>query len=475
MTQPRTMSTPAYVPVRRGRGPLLISGAVFSLGGGAILLVVIAAQLQASLVYGGVFAVVGIAQVGLAVGLLAAPARGRAVGAAAVSLAVIAVWVLARTVGLPGPGPWLPVDTAVGFTDYLCLALEALAALLLVVSAARWPRDPLVRGRVMVVLASVPPLLLAVILTGGGTAMASDGFTTFTRAGGPLPARPQAGTMTTLTYCTQHGAQLAMDVYQPPAGAARPAPVVLYVHGGGFTLGNRKLGGLGLANHAGALQPQLRVMLNQRGLVVASIDYRLAPLSPWPAPLQDAKCALRFLRAHAGQLGIGPDRIGVWGSSAGGTLAVLLGVVGPAAGFDQGQYADQSSAVQAVVDMFGAADLTDLGDSDGFTRTIARVALGGSATVRRSASPLSYLGPDALAGGAVGGTSYLILHGTDDHSVRPRHSRELARRLAAAGSPVELVLVQGAQHGLNDPSQRPTPAQLSERVASFLTRSLTSQ
>lgn len=141
MTQPRTLSTPAYVPVRRGRGPLLISGAVFSLGGGAILLVVIAAQLQTSLVYGGVFAVVSIAQVGLAVALLAAPARGRVVGAAAVSLAVIAVWVLARTVGLPGPGPWLPVDTAVGFTDYLCLALEALAALLLVVSAARWPRE----------------------------------------------------------------------------------------------------------------------------------------------------------------------------------------------------------------------------------------------------------------------------------------------------------------------------------------------
>jgi hypothetical protein len=266
MTQPRTLSTPADVPARRGRGPLLISGAVFSLGGGTILLVVIAGQLQASLVYGGVFAVVGIAQVGLAVALLAAPARGRVVGAAAVSLAVIAVWVLARTVGLPGPGPWLPVDTAVGFTDYLCLALEALAALLL--------------------------------------------------------------------------------VCRPPAG---------------------------------------------RGIRWCAAGSR----SCWPA------CRVRP----------GPVR-------------------------------RPDSAVQAVVDMFGAADLTDLGDSDGFTRTITRVALGGSASVRRSASPLSYLGPDALAGGAVGGTSHLILHGTDDHSVRPRHSREFARRLAAAGSPVELVLVR---------------------------------
>ncbi len=470
MTQAHILSTQAQQTGRRGRGPLLVSGAVFSLGGAAIMLVVVAAQLQASVAYGGLFAVVGIAQVGL----LAAPARGRVVGAAAVSLAVVAFWVLTHTVELPGPGPWLPVDTEVGFTDYLFLILEALAAGLLAVAAARWRKGPLVHGRVAVVLASVPAVLAAAVLTGGGMAMATDGFTSFVRAGGPLPARPQPGTATTVTYCIQHGTRLAMDVYQPPAGAARPAPVVLYVHGGGFTLGDRRLGGggLGLANHAGALQPQLRVMLNQRGLVVASIDYRLAPLSPWPAPLQDAKCAIRFLRAHAGQLGIDPDRIGVWGSSAGGTLAVLLGVVGPEAGFDQGQYADQSSGVRAVVDMFGAADLTDLGDSDAFTRTIARLALGGSTSVRRSASPLSYLGPDALAGGAVDGTSYLILHGTDDHSVRPRHSRELARRLAAAGAPVQLVLVQGAQHGLNDPSQRPTPAQLTERVASLLTRSL---
>jgi acetyl esterase/lipase len=306
-------------------------------------------------------------------------------------------------------------------------------------------------------------------------AMASDGFTTFSRAGGPLPARPQAGTTTTLTYCTQDGTGLAMDVYQPPAGAARPAPVVLYVHGGGFALGNRKLTGLGLANHAGALVGQLRPMLNERGFIVASIDYRLPPLSPWPAALQDAKCAVRFLRAHAGALGIDPHRIGAWGSSSGGTLATLLGLVGPDAGFDQGQYAGRSSGVRAVVDMFGAADITDIGDSDAFTRAIAWVALGSSASVRRSASPLSYVGSGAAAAGAaVGGPRYLILHGTADQSVRPRHSRELARRLAAAGAPVELVLVRGARHGLNHPSQRPTPAQVAELVADFLTRSLAS-
>jgi acetyl esterase/lipase len=471
------MTEPPRMAGRRGRGPLLISGAAFSLGGAAVYLSVLPAQLQASPVDGALFAVAGIAQVGLAAGLLVAPARGRLVAAAAVSLAVVAVWVLAHTVGLPEPDPWQQLDTAAGFADWFCLTLEAPAAVLLVVAAARWPRGPLARGRVVAVLATVPPLLLAAILTAVGMDLATDGFTTFTRAGGPLPAGPQPGTMTTLTYCTQHGTGLAMDVHQPPAGAARPAPVALYVHGGGFTLGNRRLGGQGgsLANHAGALLPQLRAVLNHHGVVVAAIDYRLAPLNPWPAALRDAKCAVRFLRAHAGALGIDPRRIGAWGSSAGGTLASLLGLVGPGAGLDQGQYAGHSSGVQAVVDMFGAADLADIGDSDAFTRAIARVALGSSASVRRSASPLSYLGAGAaVAGGAVSGPSYLILHGTDDHSVPPRHSRELARRLAAAGSPVELVLVQGARHGLNHPSQRPTPAQVTELVANFLARSLAS-
>jgi acetyl esterase/lipase len=328
-----------------------------------------------------------------------------------------------------------------------------------------------VRRPLLVVVASVPPLLLATLLGAGGVAFATDGFTTVTRAGGLVPASPSAGTTTTVTYCTQRGTELAMDVYQPPAWAARPAPVAVYVHGGGYALGDRKPHGLGagLANHAGALLPRLRASLNQRGFVVASIDYRHPPLSPWSAPIEDAKCAVRFLRAHAAALGIDPGRIGAWGSSGGGALVSLLGLAGPEAGFDRGQYAEQSSAVQAVVDMFGPADLTDLGDSEPFARVVAGMALGTSAGVRRSASPLSYVGAEAAAAGV---PPFLILHGTDDQAIRPRQSQEFARRLDAAGVAVRLVLVQGADHGLNDPSQRPTPDQVTEMVADFLDRSL---
>jgi acetyl esterase/lipase len=456
---------------RRRRGPLLLVAAAGSLGGALVYLAVLPALVQANPVAGILFAAAGVAQVGLAVGLLAAPTRRRLVAAAAVSLAVVAVWVLARAVELPGPNPWLPLDTVAGFTDAICAALEALAAVLLAVAAARWSHGPRVHHPALVAAVSAPALLLAAILAAAGVALATDGFTSVTRAGGPLPAHPRPGTVTTVTYCTEHGTDLAMDVSQPPAGAARPAPVALYVHGGGFTLGDRKPSGLGasLANHAGALLPRLRALLNQRGFVVASIDYRLPPLSPWPAQLQDARCAVRFLRAHAGALGIDPGRVGAWGSSGGGTLVSLLGLAAPEAGFDRGPWSGQPSGVQAVVDMFGPADLTDLGDSAGFDRAIARLALGGSPAVRRAASPLTYV-PTGRA--TAGGPPFLILHGTDDRDMPPRHSQELARRLRAAGVPVRLVLVQGAAHGLDNQSQRPMPDQLADLVADFLTHTL---
>jgi acetyl esterase/lipase len=473
MTETVTATATRTQPTgRRRRGPLLLVAAACSLGGALVYLAVLPALLQANPVAGVLFAGAGVTQVGLAVALLIAPTLRRLLAAAAVSAAVVLAWAVSRAVELPGPNPWLPLDTVAGFTDAVCAALEAVAAVLLAVAAARWPRGPRVRHPALVAAASAPALLVAAVLATAGVALATDGFTSVTRAGGPLPAHPRPGTVTTVTYCTQHGTDMAMDVSQPPAGAARPAPVALYVHGGGFSLGDRKPTGLGakLANHAGALLPQLRALLNQRGFVVASIDYRLPPLSPWPAQIQDAKCAVRFLRVHAGALGIDPTRIGAWGSSGGGTLVSLLGLAGPEAGFDRGPWPDQPSAVQAVVDMFGPADLTDLGDSASFDRAIARLALGGSPAVRRAASPLTYVPAGRAATGDV--PPFLILHGTDDHDMPPRHSRELARCLQAAGVPATLVLVQGAGHDLNDPSQEPTPGLVTELVADFLTHML---
>jgi acetyl esterase/lipase len=253
----------------------------------------------------------------------------------------------------------------------------------------------------------------------------------------------------------------------PPEAArnGKPSSVAMYVHGGGI-LGDRKVYGLGasLANPDGALFNSLQQQLNARGFVVASIDYRLPPGTPWPAQLEDAKCAVRFLRAHAADLGIDPNRIGVWGSSGGGLLASLLGLATPQAGFDRGQYLEQSSAVQAVVDMFGGVDLNDFDDAPAFGQFVLQNAFGSSSEVRRSASPITYV--------AAGAPPFLILQGSADPMVRPRQSVKLAERLHSAGVPASLIEVQGTGHTLATPGERPAPAELTARVIDFLIATL---
>jgi acetyl esterase/lipase len=241
----------------------------------------------------------------------------------------------------------------------------------------------------------------------------------------------------------------------------------LYVHGGGWILGDRQPQGFGanLAGQDGALFVQLRSDLTGRGFVVASIDYRLGPLHRWPAQLQDAKCAVRFLRAHAGQLGIDPNRIGAWGSSAGGHLVAMLGTAGRQAGFDVGQYLDRSSRVEAVVDMFGPTDLTRTQDFNTFARTLVGISFGGfSRQQLLAASPVTYVAP--------ADPPFLILHGTDDTLVPPHHSQDLAQRLHAAGVPTTLVMVRHTGHSMATPGQDPGPAEVERMVSDFFARTL---
>ncbi len=153
-------------------------------------------------------------------------------------------------------------------------------------------------------------------------------------------------TLRDVVYCTLDGQDLVLDLYFPSESAA-PWPVVMYIHGGAWSAGDKRSG-------AGYVEvPALR----EAGFVVAAVNYRLAPRYTFPAMIEDVKCAVRFLRAHAADYGLDPDHVGVWGGSAGGHLAALLGTSDASAGWDVGPYPDQSSRVQAVVDMFGPADL----------------------------------------------------------------------------------------------------------------------
>lgn len=460
----------AWVPVGP-RGSLLLTAVSTALGGTLTYLLGLPAVWRLSWPYGLLLSGLAVTELGGVGAALVRPTRRRLWSAIAAASAVVVLWGLTEaTSSLPGPDPWTPVNAAIGFTGALCAGLHLIAAAAFAVVAVRGSRPRRSWWRRAAGAVAVAPLMVIVLLGSViGIAAGSDGF-----AGSGVPAAVVApenlpsGQRSTVEYCRPNGVPLAMDLYPPPVArrVRGLAPVAMYVHGGGLVLGDRRLAGLGaqLADHDGALFTPLRQRLNARRFVVASIDYRLTPGASWRAPIEDAKCAVRFLRAHAAGLGIDAARIGVWGSSAGGQLASLLGLAGPAAGFDRGQYTGMSSAVQAVVDMFGPGDMADLGDSSGFARAVAWVSLGGSIRVRHAISPVSYV--------ARGAPPFLILHGVNDDTIPLRQSLELAARLHAAAVPTTLVEVAGAGHTLATRGEQPSAARLADLVTDFLTRTL---
>ena len=234
-----------------------------------------------------------------------------------------------------------------------------------------------------------------------------------------------------VTYCIADGFELKMDVYSPPGKSATLMPALLYVHGGGWTEGSKSWVDRILSS----------AELMERGYVVAAIDYRLAPEYRWPAQIEDVKCAVRYLRANASTYGIDPDRIGVWGESAGGHLVSMLGLAGPDVGFEgTGGYPDVSSRVQAVIDMFGPTDFTVFDVEDPYYALMSWFLMGAKAdkAMVERISPVTYASKDD--------PPFLIFHGDKDPLVSPSHSRTLYERLRAAGVPVDLVMVENAGH-----------------------------
>jgi len=153
-----------------------------------------------------------------------------------------------------------------------------------------------------------------------------------------------------LVYSHTEDGVLRMDILNDE-DVPGPKPAILWVHGGGFTEEHvtRKS------------RPEKRFLtLLRRGYIIASIDYRLSQVRPFPSQIQDCKCAVRFLRANAERFGIRPDRIGVWGESCGGQLAGLMSVMEGIPAFENvGGYEGVSSAIQAAVSWYGALDVLE--------------------------------------------------------------------------------------------------------------------
>ena len=247
----------------------------------------------------------------------------------------------------------------------------------------------------------------------------------------PGPPTARLGTvMRDVTYGNAGSVALKLDIYYPKS-ATEAVPAVVYVHGGAWIQGDKATG-------AGATEiPELV----NRGFLVVSVNYRLAPQHKWPAQIEDVKCAIRFLRAHAAEYGIDPQRIGAWGGSAGGHLVAMLGTTDASAELEGSSgYPEQSSRVQAVVDMFGPADLSVLfrGNQGDLLEQVFGTADPNS-QIARLASPVTYVSADD--------PPFLILQGDKDNVVPPEQSQIIYDRLLAEGVPARLVVVKNAGHG----------------------------
>ncbi len=270
----------------------------------------------------------------------------------------------------------------------------------------------------------------------------------------PTVVIPVPGAKKDVTYCTVNGVDLKMDLY-PPQDLSTPRPLVVFIHGGAWQGGDKSAG------EAVNDVPQLAA----HGYLVASIDYRLAPKYRWPAMIEDVKCAIRSLRANAATYHIDRNRIAVMGSSAGGQLAAMAGLADQSAGFDVGEYANQSSRVQAVVDLYGPTHLNAPDyDATHFPIILPEVfgATGPADPVLVRASPVTYVSAQA--------PPFLIIHGDKDATVPPNQSQLLYDRLKAAGATAMLVMVKNAGHSLvpaGAPIQ-PTRAELTQIMIQFL-------
>ena len=265
----------------------------------------------------------------------------------------------------------------------------------------------------------------------------------------PKPIIPPGVTVLSDIVYVKRGDQrvLKLDLYLP-AGAKSPCPVAIWMHGGGWVMGNKN----------DWVNP---LFLASRGFAVASIEYRLSFEARFPAQLEDCKAAVQYLRANSSAYHFDPNRIAAIGESAGGNLASLLGTTGSANG------SPGSDQVQAVIDLFGPADLTAFPDEEPKPNTApfyARKLLGGMPRERpdlaRAASPIYQIHPDT--------PPFLILHGEGDPVVPLAQSQMFLAALQKAGVPSELITVPVSYHA--GPAFWTAPMQ--DKMVSFLDKAM---
>ena len=256
------------------------------------------------------------------------------------------------------------------------------------------------------------------------------------------------------TYASASGTDLKLDVYTRP-GYTGPQPVLIFIHGGGWVYGTKEMNAL-------AALPYM-----QLGFAVVNIEYRLAETALAPAAVEDSMCALQWVGRYARQYNFDLSKVVVAGESAGGQLALSLGLMSADSPYrNQCAWKDKSSGptpkVAAVINWFGISDINDLLAGPNL-RTYA-VSWFGSMTGRddlaRRLSPLTYVRSGATL------PPVLTIHGDADPVVPYQQSVRLHQALDAAGVHNRLLTIPGGGHGnFNDEQD----LQAFQAVREFLT------
>jgi acetyl esterase/lipase len=238
-----------------------------------------------------------------------------------------------------------------------------------------------------------------------------------------------------IAYGAPGGPTLLLDIFEPAAEAgSRPRPAVILIHGGGWTSFDK------------STMRALAQFLARAGFVAVPIDYRLFhdDANRWPAQLDDVQRAVRWLRASSAKYNVDPHRIGAYGHSAGGQLALMLGMLETRDNSDRA-LAKYSSKVEAVVDASGPTDLTTHQSDEDDMKFLAAFLGADYAShpdVWREASPVFHA--------AKSNAPILIIHGTRDEMVPIAQAEELNDALTKAGGNVKFLRLD-SDHMFHEP------------------------
>jgi acetyl esterase/lipase len=222
-----------------------------------------------------------------------------------------------------------------------------------------------------------------------------------------------------------------------PVNAQRPMPAVILIHGGGWAYGGPQP-----IHNMVSFPGNFTARFAKQGYFTVFAEYRLSGEAKWPAQIQDCELAVRWLRANAAKYGVDPNRIGIWGYSAGGHLVACMATMSDVKEYQgDGGYPGVSSTVQAVVDWFGASDFTDplvQADSGVAIQGLMGMPYAQNPEAWKKASPVFYVKPND--------PPILIIHGEEDQFLPVSQAKTFDAALTKAGATHQLVIVKNGKH-----------------------------